>query len=116
MVGIGISLLMNLRFGIKTKYYGLALLSSLVGTVVAIFQICLHICPNSSPAGMPVFGHSLYVWALMIFAFSMFSIAILLILWNRWPTKQANLTWNGWGWVATLYLALILCLCIVTGL
>ena len=82
MIGVAIGLLLNLRFGIKTQHYGLALLSALMGGVVALRQISLHVCPGSSVFGIPVLGLSLYTWSFLIFACVVLAIALLLFIYN----------------------------------
>lgn len=82
MIGIAIALLMNLRFGIKVQHYGLAILSALLGRIVALRQISLHVCPQFTTFGEPVFGLDLYVWAFLVFTCSIFACAVLLILYG----------------------------------
>ena len=79
MIGIASSLLLNLRFGIKIQYYGLAIISALLGRVVSLRQIGFHICPDFPSFGRPIFGIDLYVWSFIIFTLSIFACAILLI-------------------------------------
>ncbi|EKE08298.1 MAG: hypothetical protein ACD_17C00245G0004 [uncultured bacterium] len=80
MLGIACSLLLNLRFGIRIEYYGLAILSALLGRIVSLRQIGLHICPDFPCFGEPIFGIDLYIWSFMIFSTSIFACAVLLIL------------------------------------
>lgn len=80
MIGIGSALLLNLRFGIKIQYYGLAILCALLGRIVSLRQINLHICPDFPSFGKPIFGIDLYVWSFIIFSSSIFACAVLLIL------------------------------------
>lgn len=80
MIGIASSLLLNLRFGIKIQYYGLAIICALLGRIVALRQIGLHICPDFPAFGRPIFGIDLYVWSFIIFSASIFACAVLLIL------------------------------------
>lgn len=83
MIGIGIGLLMNLKFGINSKHYALALLSALFGGAVAIRQILLHIIPGESAYGSPIFGLHLYTWSFIGFVFMIFYIAVLLFFGGR---------------------------------
>ena len=94
MTGIAMALLMNLRFGIQVQHYGLAILSALLGRIVALRQINLHICPEIPAFGETVLGFDLYMWSFFIFTTSLFACAILLILYGYSKHKEAPLTWN----------------------
>jgi len=91
MIGICMGLLLNLRFGIKLKYYGLSFLSAIVGAIVAGRQICLHICPGFPIFGIPVFGLSLYTWSFLVFAFSILALVVFLFLYSPDQTKKRSL-------------------------
>src|SRR3990167_692890 len=80
--GVTIGLLLNLRFGIKAEHYGLSLLGAILGRSISLRHIALHACPLESPPfeGTAVLGFNIYVWAFIVFACSIVSIAILLIL------------------------------------
>lgn len=80
MIGVAIGPLLNLRFGVSTVHYGVSLFSAILGGAVSLRQICLHICPGSPTFGVPVFGLSLYTWAFIAFASSIFMISVLLLL------------------------------------
>ncbi|APJ03954.1 disulfide bond formation protein B [Silvanigrella aquatica] len=74
--------MMNVKFGIKPKFYGIALLGSLSGAAVSIRQILLHIAPGSTPFGSPIMGLSLYTWALITFTVIIIGVAFLLFLYD----------------------------------
>ena len=80
LLGVGMGLLLNLRFGIRSLYYGLSLLSAITGGIVALGKICLHICPDTPPFGDPICGISLCAWSLLLFGFFIFAISCLLIV------------------------------------
>lgn len=76
--GIAGALLLNLRFGMQSLYYGLCLLSAILGGIIALNQLCMHGCPESSAFGEPICGLSLYTWSLCFFGFFIFLISGLL--------------------------------------
>ena len=83
MLGVAVGLLMNLRFGIRPLYYGVSIISALIGAAISTRQILLHIVP--SPDGITgygdaVLGMHLYTWALVVFIASILGIALLMIL------------------------------------
>ena len=92
MVSIICAGLLNLKFGIKTKFYAIALVGSLIGAAVSIRQILLHITPGSTPFGSPVMGLSLYTWALVTFVVSIIGISFLLYIYD--PKKHQKLEKN----------------------
>lgn len=95
MFSVSLGALMNLRFGIKPKFYGLSLLSALYGAGVALRQMALHVCPNFPVFGLPVFGIDLYTWSFFAFATSIFALSILLFLYNPKdvPKEKPKLHW-----------------------
>lgn len=91
MIGVACGELLNFKFGIQVKHYALSLLSAIFGGAVALRQICLHICPGEKPFGTPVFGLSLYTWSFLAFASVIFSIALLLILYDpKWEHTERS--------------------------
>lgn len=71
-LGICVSLLLNLRYGIRASHYSLALLFALFTAFVALRQILLHIVPGTGTYGASVFGYHLYTWSFIA------SIAIII--------------------------------------
>lgn len=86
MISIICAGLLNLKFGIKTKFYAMALMGAIVGSAVSIRQILLHIIPGSIPFGSPMMGLSLYTWALVTFVVSIIGISFLLYIYD--PKKH----------------------------
>jgi hypothetical protein len=107
MTGIAIALLMNLRFGIQVQYYGLAVLSALLGRIVALRQISFHICPEIPIFGETVLGFDLYLWSFFIFTSSLFACAVLLILYGYSKNHEEPLTWSLLDKLAFWLIALI---------
>ncbi len=83
MLGIACGPLLNLRFGMKPIHYGFSILCALFGDSVSLRHIALHICPGFPKFGEPIWGLSLYSWAFLVFACSLFAIAILLMMHTR---------------------------------
>lgn len=65
-LGVSVSLLLNLRFGIRTSHYSLALLFALFTALVALRQIFLHIVPGTGTYGVSIFHYHLYTWSFIV--------------------------------------------------
>lgn len=89
MISVALSLLLNLWFGVRTAHYGLAIFSALMGGLIALRHISLHVCPSFSAFGLPVLGLSLYTWSFLIFSCCVFSVALLLCLYD--PRKSGQM-------------------------
>jgi len=72
------------------QHYGLAIVSAVLGRLVALRQIGLHVCPEFPTFGEPVFGFDLYVWSFLVFTSSIFSCAVLTII-NGYSKKYEYL-------------------------
>jgi len=86
MIGTAMGPLLNLRFGFSTSHYAISLFAAIFGGSISLRQICLHICPGFPTFGEPVLGLSLYTWAFIVFASSIFAVAILLLM--HTPSKD----------------------------
>lgn len=82
MIGITVGCVMNLKFGVNMAHYGLMIFSALSGSVVSLRQIGLHVCPQFTTFGQPVFGFSLFTWAFFVFASSLLAIALLMYMYG----------------------------------
>lgn len=78
-VAVGITLLLNLRFGPRPSHYGAMILSAAVGAAVAGRQTMLHIIPGSPGYGMPLLGLHFYTWAFVVFALVVLGAAVMLL-------------------------------------
>jgi len=103
MTGAGVGAIMNLRFGIKTKHYGLILFSCVFGGFVAIRQTFLHICPGEPDFGSPILGLDLWVWSLLVFVCTICYVALLLFFFDtemaHQKTQKMNLFSKAAAWV-----------------
>ncbi len=107
MISICYCLLVNLRYGISAKYYGLAILCIIEGAFISLWQISYHACPQFPSTSPPLLGLRLYSWALIIFAACLFSIAVLLMLLAA--TKQKiEPKWGKGEKIAFTYLSFLL--------
>ena len=97
MLGVAISVLLNVRFSPQKLHYGLALLCAVFGAFVALRQIFLHACPGTPKFGVPFWGLSLYTWSFIIFASTVVYNALLLMIFNQ---KQSKPSSNWFGHVA----------------
>ncbi len=105
MLGVGVGALMNLRYGIQRKHYGISMLAAFFGGFVALRQILLHVCPGAPKFGVPFLGLSLYTWSFLIFVCSILLVAILMIVFKeKAPVKSSKLV--GWHKIAFLLLFL----------
>jgi disulfide bond formation protein DsbB len=96
MIAIAAALLMNLRFGIKVQHYGLAILSALLGRIVALRHISFHFCSTGKPEMPPVLGYELYAWAFIVFTCSLVACGLLLILMGYSKRQDYHPTWGFW--------------------
>ena len=96
MLGVASGALLNVWYGIRMSHYGLILLNSLMGGLVALRQISLHACPGFSVFGIPVLGLSLYTWSFIIFACVVLATALLLFLYDPKESEEPPLPLNLW--------------------
>jgi disulfide bond formation protein DsbB len=75
---MALGLLMNLRFGVKSKYYGLVLLSGLLTSFIGLRQIVLHIIPGTGEYGSAILGLHLYTWSYIISMATVIITAVIL--------------------------------------
>ena len=94
MISVAAALALNIKFGIRPFFYGLALLASLFGGFVALRQISLHVCPGFPEFGLPVLGISLYTWSFFVFVCCVFAVALLLFLYDPEENKESELSIN----------------------
>lgn len=107
-LGTAMSVLMNIRFGLRTKYIAFTLLFSIFGNIVSTRQILLHICPGFPKFGYPVFGYSLYSWAYILFAFVVLS-QVILLFWSHPKLQELPKKSFNW-WEKGAFLFVLLCL------
>ena len=79
LCGIAAGLILNLRFGLSPRHYGLILLAAASGGVFAVRQILLHIAPGDPGYGSTVLGWHFYTWSAVVFAVAILGAAIGLL-------------------------------------
>lgn len=80
MITIGFGFLMNVRFGIRSAHYGIALLGSLLTGAIASRQVFLHILPGDPGYGVTFLGLHFYTWAVVSALAAIVFISGLLVL------------------------------------
>ncbi|WED43336.1 disulfide bond formation protein B [Legionella cardiaca] len=106
-IGVGLCLCMNLLNGIRINYYGLMLLTSLLGLGIALRQILLHATPGDLGYGTPILGLYLYTWSAIGFVIIMGVMAIAL-LFERGFHEQSSQPGRLSYLLASVFLLLIL--------
>lgn len=79
-IGVGVGILLNLRFGISSRHYSISLLAAIIGAAVSVRQILLHIVPGQAAFGAPILGIHLYTWSFLGFVAMMLYLVLLLYL------------------------------------
>ncbi|MDN3609635.1 disulfide bond formation protein B [Vibrio ostreicida] len=80
--------LLNVRFGPQQRHYGIILIGALFGGAAALRQVALHVIPGTPAYGSPIMGLHYYTWAFVLFAATIFAVAILLCMWDqRWQSQ-----------------------------
>ena len=99
--------LLNVKYGPEQRHYGIVLIGALFGAATSLRQISLHVIPGTPGYGSPVLGMHYYTWAFVLFAATIFAVAVLLMMWREeWSSKP--FTTNGLGkWVCLLALAVV---------
>lgn len=103
MVAVAFGALMNVVRGPDPRHYGVCLVAAVAGGAVSIRQTALHINPffdtttgeptllatTNPPFGPPVFGISLYVWGIMLFATVVLAVGIALLFRSQFAERTA---------------------------
>lgn len=95
MLGVASGVLMNVRWGVRKRHYGLSLFSAVFGGFVALRQFFLHVCPGYPKFGEPVFGLNLYTWSFIIFSCCIAYISLLFLLFPSREKEESAVTWFG---------------------
>lgn len=95
--GILLGFLMNLRFGLRTSHYVIALLSAIFTSFVALRQVALHFIPGSGIYDIPLLGMHLYTWSFII-ALVVIVLTVLMMSINRqhqYYARRKHMPWLG---------------------
>lgn len=96
LVLTGIGLMLNVRFGVKSAHYGVALAGALTTGIVALRQVLLHIAPGDSGYGSTFMGLHFYTLAALSSLAAIAGIALLLML-QTWEAPARNPAWKSLG-------------------
>lgn len=103
----GIGLMMNVRFGVRSAHYGVALAGALVTGIVALRQVFLHIAPGDAGYGSTFMGLHFYTLAALSSLAAVAGIAALLML-KSWETPTRFPAWKSFGGKLACLLFLLL--------
>ncbi|AMS13089.1 disulfide bond formation protein [Pseudomonas chlororaphis] len=107
MIAIGFGFLMNVRFGVRSAHYGVALLGSLLIGAIASRQVFLHILPGDPGYGVTLWGLHFYTWAVVSVLAATVIISGLLLL-KSWeqpsPVKQQAHALGKWVMAVFIFL------------
>ena len=90
MLGVAFGAMLNLRFGIRPRHYGISLISALFGASVSIRQMLLHIVPGTGGYGTPILGLHLYTWAFIVFGVAALLVSAMLILDGQFEEERSS--------------------------
>lgn len=79
LCGMAAGVILNLRFGLRPRHYGLILIAAAAGGVFAVRQILLHIAPGDPGYGSIVLGYHYYTWSAIVFAVAIVATAVALL-------------------------------------
>ncbi len=88
-LNIGISLLMNVKYGNRVSHWAFVILSATAGIAVSVRQILLHI-NNPNGYGDALFGLHLYSWCFVVFASAIIGSAIMLVIYPEVPLENGE--------------------------
>ena len=86
--GMAAGLILNLRFGLAPRHYGLILLAAASGAVFAGRQILLHIAPGDPGYGSPVLGLHYYTWCAIVFGIAIVLTGFVLLFDDQFDSPR----------------------------
>lgn len=108
MILIGFGFLFNVRFGIKSAHYGIALIGCVVTGAIATRQILLHILPGDAGYGSTFLGLHFYTWSLLASIIAVVAIAVMMLLGKARPAAEEAIAVALWGKVSMVLFALVI--------
>ncbi|QRR07533.1 disulfide bond formation protein B [Burkholderia sp. MS455] len=106
LVLIGLGLVQNVCFGIRSAHYGMILVGALTTGAIALRQVLLHITPGSGAYGSSFLGLHFYTWAAITAVLTVLFVAGMLVLrsWEHPESQKINIL----GKVATgIFVAIV---------
>lgn len=89
-VGIGLSLLMTLRYGNHVHHWASVIICAAAGMAVSLRQICLHIT-STQGFGSAVWGYHMYTWCFFGFSLAIIGSAFMLLIYPDRRTRESIL-------------------------
>ncbi len=86
-LGMSLALFINTKYGYRVIHYAFAILFSLIGGSLSLYQAYKFICPQYFSPYQPICGLHIYSWALMFFSFYFLLIAFSVFL-HTGPHKR----------------------------
>ncbi|EAS63337.1 inner (Transmembrane) protein [Photobacterium leiognathi lrivu.4.1] len=95
-VMVAFGFMLNVVYGPQSRHYGVVLIGALYGIATSLRQVSLHVIPGTPGYGSPIFGMHYYTWAFVLFAITIFGVAVILLLTNKDESHESyNITHFG---------------------
>ncbi len=107
-LGIAFGLLLNLRFGIRSSHYAVALLCTLFTATVALRQILLHIVPGTGAYGPAIFGLHLYTWVFIFCVLLLLFITFMFLFDEQFRHLRVKSSVRMQKWISFIFVIAIL--------
>lgn len=108
LILIGLGFLFNVRFGIKSAHYGIAMIGCVVTGSIAARQMFLHILPGDAGYGSTFLGLHFYTWALLTSIITVVAIAIIMPLGKDQPTTEETISVPLWRKISMVLFSLVI--------
>ena len=92
-VMVAFGFMLNVVYGPQSRHYGIVLIGTLYGIATSLRQVSLHVNQSTPCYSSPIFGMHYYTWALVLFAATIFFVAVILMLTNKAGSNESyNMT------------------------
>lgn len=102
------ALILNMRYGVHSRYYSIAIISALYTGAVAMRQILIHIVPGTGSYGSPIFGLHLYTWVFILSFLFILSVCVMMIFGKYHLVTIKNKAFVRWITNICFYLILLI--------
>lgn len=92
ILAIGFGFLLNVRYKIRPKHYGLVLLAAILTGIIAVRQMFLHIVPGTGAYGEAFLGLHLYTWVAIFSLIVIIYTSVILSLPEQYCTLRHEMT------------------------
>ncbi|KAF3997585.1 disulfide bond formation protein B [Glaciimonas immobilis] len=110
LIAIGIGFMMNVRAGVRSTHYGVAMIGALLAGIIGIRQVFLHIVPGRTNGyGSEIWGVHFYTLTVLSAIAAVLFIAVMLMLktWER-PNKGKHIVHFLGKYAMLIFTALII--------